>query len=416
MSVVAHSPLILAFPGLPPRTEPGTWRETVKALSSQGYAVLRPEPSSSVVGSLAITLDYPNDARPGPDQPVDDRVHESRYSAALTTSGVGVRADLPTTVGRALCRGDDGTSTATAARDRLALVVPEFLVDGKDTARRAAARTAGCPDQQWPRFGGVEPLGGASVRLTVARLRWNDAGECAGARCPDEISDDFADWLAADNTGGSALQDLGWQLNDSSSSEAGDPKTAEDRYHAARTRARVVIAIDSSLSMTTHRRTVQESVRTLLDQLSEQDMVQVCTIVRRSAEESGRACHDDAVRQATDAHKVGISTWLGQTEHTRGVSGLPDVLRRSLADLGKAENNQRNTIVVITDVGGLNASGRWPTIVAGAEKSKTEIMIALPAGSIAPGLDPTIRDQVRMVTLGPGAVGEIAATAWRAAS
>lgn len=423
-SVVAHSPLVLAFPGQPPRIRIGKWRETVDALSLQGYAVLRPEPSSSVVGSLAITMDYPN-AATQPDQFADDRIHESRYSAAFARTGVGVRADLPTTVGSALCRRgslDPATTTGatTPAVDQdggLALVMPEFLVDGHPTRRASAARAVGCSDQQWPLFHHVKPTDGAAIRLTVARLRWSDDDTCTTDRCPDEVSDEFADWLVADGTGGRALQDQGWQLDDvSPSSEADDLKTAEARYHAARTRARVVVAVDISKSMTTHQRAVQDSVRAIVNQLSEQDQVRMCTFVRPPNRGDPRTCHDGVVGRATEERQKSVIDWLARTTHSRGNAQLANVLDRTLEDLGEAPDGERNTIVVIADVSGFDTGTDWRRTLAKAQEYQTRIIGVLPAGTVPRSFDRTIRDQVRVVPLDPGAVGQIAGTLWRSGS
>jgi hypothetical protein len=422
-SVVAHSPLVLAVPGTAPGIDAAPWRETVDDLSSRGYSVLRPEPSSSVVGSLALALDYPDDGPAPAGRVDDDRAHENRYAEAFEKAGVGVRADVPTTVRHALCRtgasttASRGVDAPAKTRDlRLALVMPEFLIADKDGARQSAARVAGCSVQQWPRFDRVRSTDTASVRLTTARLHWTDEGDCSSARCPRQIADGFATWLDTDSTGGRALVDLGWRLNDDASpNDATDVETAEDRYQAARTRARVVIAVDSSLSMRPHQRAVQDSVGALMHQLRAQDRVRFCTFVRRPGADQ-RACPDAEATPATDQHKEGVIASIAGTKHTFGNAPLADVLDRTLRDLGEAADGERNTIVVVTDVGGLNVAGAWPRVLETAKKYRTEIVAVLPAGSVPIGVDQVTRNRVPVVTLDPGSVGEIAATLWRSAA
>jgi hypothetical protein len=434
--VVAHSELALTVPRSSASVRSGRgWRETVVALREAGYPVLRPEPASSPVGDLALVLDYPDAALSDATPDATARRYEYGYAQAFKDTGWR-RADLATLLRDArpvLCPAD-----AVPAVEHSALILPHFLVRpttaaaDHGSAQSLLTAMAGCPSSKRVFLDPIETAGTKpALELSVARLPWPDAGA-------DSVEGgSFADWIAGAE-GQTELAALGWDPGPAAHGvDPADLVAAQHAYRLARSSARVLVAVDSSLSMKGRWQDVTAVVTALLGQLDSGDEAGLSTFVqtaRGGARTVLRVAVDGVDRPAVTKRKGGrhrdlVLEKLAATAYENGDTPLSDAVATSVAQLAgrpsgspdRGEKNvaPRDTVVVVTDGTDVVPEPNWPELRGQADAADASVLVVvLGTGAGAPlagRLDGTLRQiVVSGDDVGQQVLDEVSSMFWRA--
>jgi hypothetical protein len=417
--VVAHSAVQLASAQAWAQPAALSWRDAVDQLRALGRPVIRPEPSASVVGQLALLKDYPGDL-------AGEDTHEAhRYESGYATSFSQTRwrrADVPTLLrdaGPLLCG-----SAASPLRPAV-LVLPAFLTAASAHPPGQAgpvaplgAQLARCPAQRWPQLRTMTVTGDpVTVELAVARLSWTGDG-------PGAAADRFRAWLAGDD-GRSVLTGLGWEPGPA---ERGtDERAAEaalDRYQAARTTARVALAVDASASMKALRPEVLAVVTALVEQLSPADEVRPFGFVRPAnagpqiipAADLGPAQGAGTGGSCVDRIRTLLDKRL-----VDGDTPLSTALDRGAAELSATSrpDDARDTLLVILDGRDVVDPPVWDAVARRAAVAGHHVVLLIVEGSGGSGVGVLTSSRVHLVSLGALAPGQQALQAttsllWRA--
>jgi hypothetical protein len=417
--VVAHSAVVLATAGAAGQPGPMSWRDMVERMRGLDRPVIRPEPSASAVGQLALLNDYPGDL-PDPINTVDHaaRLYETGYATSFSRAQWR-RADVPTLLRDAkpsLC------GPAAAPLRQAVLVLPAFLTTASaPTKTPLGADIAGCPAAQWPALTTFQTTGDrANVELAVVRLPWTTS-------LP---ADRFQKWLAG-TSGQILLTSLGWESGAAGHGTDGQlARTALGRYQAARTTARVVLAVDTSKSMQSLQPEVTAVVTTLVDQFGPEDEVGLFGFVRPRGGRSvfpqgvdfGPARGTPVAGVGSRSRVVGVHSWLEHHSLADGDTPLAAALAQGTAVLSATSRPDfaRDTLLIITDGHDLVDLPDWSQVAQRAAVTGQQVLVLTVGERSDLAVSSPTGDRVHVVSLAGDAPGQqvlraTSAVLWRAA-
>jgi hypothetical protein len=283
-AIWARSPVVLAAPAGVPEPATADPRTQLQSLLADGVAVVRPDPATSAAGEFAVAVSLGPPAGRGPDVDAAARQLEQHLAATLS------RAGYPLGGASAVLRAYRELSCQ--APQRVAFLLPRHLVSHPELAGA-------------PLTGDDCPAGDRSLKVLSSESRYTLAHPVVLLDWPDARGDAatamarrFRDWLlsadgrravvaaglqppaAAQPTGGAGAEPGPWPV------ELDKPlldwvDTALAFQSTVRRHARVVVALDSSLSMATSLPAAQTVVDDVVSRLGEDDHVGLLTFGRR---------------------------------------------------------------------------------------------------------------------------------------